>query len=91
MQYIGDVKAGTFMGSDQCVPRYMSSRILKQSGVHTRRFGNRYFENLNAEQEVPGMSGVHLLSSYILFSHHGNLKIKKKNLQVVIVGSTLPR
>ncbi|KAI0289506.1 NDUFA12-domain-containing protein [Russula brevipes] len=34
MQYIGDVKAGTSVGSDQ--------------------FGNRYFENLNAEQEVPG-------------------------------------
>ncbi|KAH9027243.1 NDUFA12-domain-containing protein [Lactarius pseudohatsudake] len=34
MQYIGDVKAGTLVGSDQ--------------------FGNRYFENLNAEQEVPG-------------------------------------
>ncbi|KAI0313609.1 NDUFA12-domain-containing protein [Amylostereum chailletii] len=34
MQYIGDVKAGTFVGKDQ--------------------FGNRYFENLNAEQEVPG-------------------------------------
>jgi hypothetical protein len=25
MQYIGDVKAGTLMGSDQCVSRYMSS------------------------------------------------------------------
>ena len=25
MQYIGDVKAGTFMGSDQCVSLYMSS------------------------------------------------------------------
>jgi len=34
MQYIGDVKAGTFVGSD--------------------RFGNRYFENLNPQQEVPG-------------------------------------
>ncbi|KAA1465975.1 NDUFA12-domain-containing protein [Dentipellis sp. KUC8613] len=34
MQYIGDVKAGTFVGKDQ--------------------FGNRYFENMNAEQELPG-------------------------------------
>jgi NADH dehydrogenase (ubiquinone) 1 alpha subcomplex subunit 12 len=43
MQYIGDVKAGTFVGSDQ--------------------FGNRYFENLNAEQEVPGrFSSVPTLS-----------------------------
>jgi hypothetical protein len=29
-------------------------RILKHRTVH--RFGNRYFENLNAEQEVPGTS-----------------------------------
>ncbi|KAI0069226.1 NDUFA12-domain-containing protein [Artomyces pyxidatus] len=34
MQYMGDVKAGTFVGKDQ--------------------FGNRYFENLNPEDEVPG-------------------------------------
>jgi len=34
MQYIGDAKAGRFVGADQ--------------------FGNRYYENLNAEEEVPG-------------------------------------
>ncbi|KAF8192427.1 NADH ubiquinone oxidoreductase subunit NDUFA12-domain-containing protein [Pholiota molesta] len=34
MQYIGDAKAGTYVGKDQ--------------------FGNRYFENRNAEEEVPG-------------------------------------
>jgi len=34
MQYIGDVKAGTFVGADQ--------------------FGNKYYENRDAEQEVPG-------------------------------------
>ncbi|KAH9482470.1 NADH dehydrogenase [ubiquinone] 1 alpha subcomplex subunit N7BM [Psilocybe cubensis] len=34
MQYIGDAKAGTYVGKDQ--------------------FGNRYFENRNPEEEVPG-------------------------------------
>ncbi|KAF8264621.1 NDUFA12-domain-containing protein [Lactarius quietus] len=38
MQYIGDVKARNIRGL----------RPVR------RRFGNRYFENLNAEQEVPG-------------------------------------
>ncbi|KIK08459.1 hypothetical protein K443DRAFT_672477 [Laccaria amethystina LaAM-08-1] len=34
MQYIGDAKAGTYIGADQ--------------------FGNRYFENRNGEEEIPG-------------------------------------
>ncbi|KAJ3548819.1 hypothetical protein NMY22_g1122 [Coprinellus aureogranulatus] len=34
MQYIGDAKSGTLVGTDQ--------------------FGNRYFENRNGEEEVPG-------------------------------------
>ncbi|EGO28136.1 putative NADH:ubiquinone oxidoreductase 17.2 kd subunit [Serpula lacrymans var. lacrymans S7.9] len=34
MQYIGDAKAGTYVGKDQ--------------------FGNRYYENLNPEDEIPG-------------------------------------
>ncbi|OCH87904.1 NDUFA12-domain-containing protein [Obba rivulosa] len=34
MMYIGDVKVGRCVGSDQ--------------------FGNRYFENMNPEEEVPG-------------------------------------
>ena len=68
MQYIGDVKAGTFMGSDRCVSfgvsRYISSGkrfvfvFLTSDVVH--RFGNRYFENLNAEQEVPGTSTLYV-------------------------------
>ncbi|ETW84452.1 hypothetical protein HETIRDRAFT_381995 [Heterobasidion irregulare TC 32-1] len=46
MQYIGDVKAGIFMGKDQ--------------------FGNRYFENLNGEQEVPGRH------RWVDFAQHDN-------------------
>jgi len=34
MQYIGDAKAGTLVGTDQ--------------------FGNKYFENLNPDDEIPG-------------------------------------
>ncbi|KAK7470991.1 hypothetical protein VKT23_002404 [Stygiomarasmius scandens] len=34
LQYIGDAKAGRFVGKDQ--------------------FGNRYYENMNAEEEIPG-------------------------------------
>jgi NADH dehydrogenase (ubiquinone) 1 alpha subcomplex subunit 12 len=56
MQYIGDVKAGTFIGSDQCVSRYMVVCVSLNIGRTSNRFGNRYFENLNAEQEVPGTS-----------------------------------
>lgn len=47
-----------------------------------RRFGNRYFENLNAEQEVPGTALRLSLFPY---------EISPTSLQAVIVGSTLPR
>ena len=55
MQYIGDAKAGTLVGKDQYVNVTLFKLcyyIIKFSTFY--RFGNKYFENLNAEEEVPG-------------------------------------
>jgi hypothetical protein len=44
MQYIGDVKAGTFVGSDQCVcpaPRWMYYRVIYFDCVLTTMTGSR--------------------------------------------------
>jgi NADH dehydrogenase (ubiquinone) 1 alpha subcomplex subunit 12 len=57
MQYIGDAKAGRLVGKDQCVPDSnirMKYTELTRRPLSSNRFGNRYFENLNAEEEVPG-------------------------------------
>jgi NADH dehydrogenase (ubiquinone) 1 alpha subcomplex subunit 12 len=54
MQYIGDVKVGTLVGSDQCVSCFSSGTSFVFYTSSFARFGNRYFENLNPEQEVPG-------------------------------------
>lgn len=51
MQYIGDAKSGTFVGKDQCVLRV--SQLLTCFMI-SARFGNRYFENVNPQEEVPG-------------------------------------
>ena len=53
MQYIGDAKYGALKGTDQYV---FSSRRLspRHNNPVSYRFGNRYFENLNPEDEVPG-------------------------------------
>jgi hypothetical protein len=52
LQYIGDAKSGTFVGQDQ----YVSVPFCPMRGVHLRfdRFGNRYFQNLNEHEEIPG-------------------------------------
>lgn len=55
LQYIGDVKSGTFVGKDQYASRSSCPFSAYDVNVeHTNRFGNRYFENLNPEEEVPG-------------------------------------
>lgn len=46
----------------------------------SQRFGNRYFENLNAEEEVPGKPSE---PSYYL--------VGAENVQVVTAGSTTLR
>ena len=53
MQYgIGDAKSGTLVGKDQYVHYY--SALYFVSLMFLVRFGNKYFENLNAEEEIPG-------------------------------------
>ncbi|KAG8221377.1 NDUFA12-domain-containing protein [Butyriboletus roseoflavus] len=52
MQYIGDAKAGTIVGTDQYAVCCSVHRTTNQT--HSARFGNRYFENLNPDDEVPG-------------------------------------
>lgn len=37
MQYIGDVKAGTFIGSDQCVSRYMAVSVFLNIGRNVQQ------------------------------------------------------
>lgn len=59
MQYIGDAKSGRLIGADQYVPE--SAPFLLTSHSLECRFGNKYFENLNPEEEVPGMFVVEKL------------------------------
>lgn len=56
MQYIGDAKYGALKGTDQSVTRVSSvARLAPLLTVSTPvRFGNRYFENLDPADEVPG-------------------------------------
>ena len=55
MQYIGDAKSGTFKGKDQCVAwLLLSGNAILTVCLLLNRFGNRYFENLNPEEEIPG-------------------------------------
>jgi hypothetical protein len=65
-----------------CIPLTETIRIIKHWDIH--RFGNRYFENLNAEEEVPG-------TPTSTFCCRISSLMGIKFLQVVIVGSTLPR
>lgn len=51
MQYIGDAKSGRMVGADAYV---LCSRMAQLPDLTFNRFGNRYFENLNGEEEVPG-------------------------------------
>ena len=52
MQYIGDAKSGRLIGADQ----YVTESVLSLTSRSLEcRFGNKYFENLNPEEEVPGM------------------------------------
>lgn len=51
MQYIGDAKSGRFVGKDQ----YVTHSLLAYTKEFIYdRFGNRYFENLNELEELPG-------------------------------------
>jgi NADH dehydrogenase (ubiquinone) 1 alpha subcomplex subunit 12 len=51
MQYIGDAKSGRFVGRDQYVfPLAHLPGLCRTLG----RFGNRYYENLNPREEIPG-------------------------------------
>lgn len=54
MQYIGDAKSGKLIGKDQL--RSVSPSLLRHCDAEARlsRFGNRYFENLNPQEEIPG-------------------------------------
>jgi hypothetical protein len=51
LQYIGDAKAGTLVGTDQYV---LLSRTILTGFDLSDRFGNKYFENLNPDDEIPG-------------------------------------
>ncbi|KAJ7759010.1 NDUFA12-domain-containing protein [Mycena maculata] len=50
LNYIGDAKSGRLVGANQCVSW---TRACTYSSLICR-FGNRYYENYNAEEEVPG-------------------------------------
>ncbi|KAJ3998616.1 NDUFA12-domain-containing protein [Lentinula boryana] len=39
--------------------------------VGTDQFGNRYFENMNGEEEIPGALGVSIFNAYVLFKFVG--------------------
>lgn len=52
LQYIGDAKSGTYVGKDQYV--LLPARPPGTPLTLLLRFGNRYFENLNPEEEIPG-------------------------------------
>lgn len=54
MQYIGDAKSGRFVGKDQYAP--LQLRVSLHCAQVDDRFGNRYFENLNPTEEIPGAS-----------------------------------
>jgi hypothetical protein len=54
MQYIGDAKYGALKGTDQSVSPFFISSVHALPHSHPVRFGNRYFENLDPEDEVPG-------------------------------------
>jgi len=56
-------------------------RVYTESKTHNDRFGNRYFENMNAEEEVPGVFIKTLWTSLIV-------RLVK---QVVNDGWTLPK
>lgn len=51
LQYIGDAKSGTYVGMDRYEYPVL---VLCCSTAVPDRFGNRYYENLNAKEEVPG-------------------------------------
>ena len=53
MQYTGDAKHGRLVGTDQCVLAFLLTELCFIITV-VDRFGNRYFENMNAEEEIPG-------------------------------------
>jgi len=66
MQYIGDAKYGALQGTDQSVSQSLSSvvpRATFNSFSYPVRFGNRYFENLDPEDEVPGQQTTHYCPS----------------------------
>lgn len=69
MQYIGDAKYGGLKGTDQSV---LQSLLFYPVALFTAssdgfldwdRFGNRYFENLDPEDEVPGQQTMLLVLS----------------------------
>jgi len=33
----------------------VEGRVYTESEIHNDRFGNRYFQNMNAEEEIPGV------------------------------------
>lgn len=68
MQYIGDAKSGRFVGSDQYV-----FKLLKRNGSRAERsilfrFNNRYYENMNAEEEIPGTFTRFLAAKSLILS-----------------------
>ena len=61
MQYIGGAKYGALQGTDQSVSPL--SPATSNSFSYPVRFGNRYFENLDPEDEVPGQQTTHYCPS----------------------------
>jgi len=68
MQYIGDAKYGALQGTDQSVLPWLPVYPLLTVSTPVR-FGNRYFENLDPVDEVPGQQMEHFsLSAPVLMN-----------------------
>jgi hypothetical protein len=72
MQYIGDAKYGALKGTDQSASPlffFRGPRLWNLLTGFSRRvrFGNRYFENLDPEEEIPGQQATYCgLSALVL-------------------------
>jgi NADH dehydrogenase (ubiquinone) 1 alpha subcomplex subunit 12 len=69
MQYIGDAKSGRYVGCDQYVLEFLQGSSRSQAKrCLLYRFNNRYFENMNPEEEVPGTFIRFMASESLIWS-----------------------
>jgi hypothetical protein len=91
MQYIGDVKAGTFVGSDQCVPRSSMNVLHVVQGYLLCCVFDHDGSRIGSETVTLRISTRNkkcLVRPYALLSPRA---IPLTSLQAVIVGSIFPR